>query len=161
MLDAFVNMFSRKDPARTAQNCLARIITRFDMSRISYREGIVPDRRTREERNEAIGVWLFPQHENSKLGHFTVSSGVPAVTYDFRTSGMGILTPTRLKAQRFVVATPDETGNWQFFQCDVRHNTKKAGGWHLIGLQVAALLQPEGEQLAEFRSHTAGICDEE
>ena len=161
MLDSFVKMFSRKDPARAARNCLTRIITRFDMTRISYREGLIEDRRLRQERNEAIGVWIFPQHVNSLKGHFEVAAGVPAVTYDFRSNGMGILTPVKLNYLHFVVATPDETGSWKFFKGDVRHNTRKAGGWYLIGLEVVSMVELESEQFGSFRDHIAGVCEDQ
>lgn len=158
MLDLVTNLFSRRNPQRDAKNCLARIISRYDMSRLSYEEGIEADRRCRDERHVAIGIWLFPQTDDCPAGEFNVEHGVPAVTHDIRSEGLGVMTPISLEQKRFVVATPDESERWRFFQTDVRHNTRKPGGWYMLGLQVTKLVEIEGDQAIEFREHISEVC---
>lgn len=159
MLDIMSRMFSRRDPRRDAQNCLARVISRFDMSRLSYREGIVNDRRSRQERHVAIGVWLFPIVKSGRPCRFNIKKGVPAVTHDIRSEGLGVMTPVRLNESRYVVATPDDETVWRFFEAEVRHNTRKPGGWYMLGLQVNSLVLPESDQMSEFRAHTNSVCE--
>lgn len=160
MLDLVANLFTRNNPKRDAKNCLTRIISRYDMSRLSYEEGIEADRRSKDERHVAIGVWLFPQPENAPVGSLNVDQGVPAVTHDLRSEGLGVMTPVCIDNKRFMVATPDESERWRFFQTEVRHNTRKPGGWYMLGLQVTSLVEIDGDDAANFRRHISQVCSE-
>lgn len=159
MLDIMSKMFTRRDPRRDAQNCLARIISRFDMSKLSYNEGIVEDRRSRQERHLSIGVWLFPIVKSGTPCRFDIEKGVPAVTHDIRSEGLGVMTPVRLHEDRYVVAIPDEGSLWRFFEADVRHNTRKPGSWYMLGMHINSLVLPESDQMIEFREHVTEVCE--
>ena len=155
MLDVVTSLFTRRNPRRDAENALARIMNRFDMNRMEYDSGISSDRRVRNERNVAMGVWLFPCDEGESGGSLDVQAGLPAVTHDLRNDGFGVLTPIALDHQHFAVAAFDE--HWQFFRCVVRHNTQKPGGWYHLGMEVERTLKLDSEQLKAFRVHVESI----
>ena len=134
MLDLVAKFFTRGDPRRDAKIGLARIISRYEMTGLSYKHGIADERRSRDERYVPMGVWLFPCSETATSADLNLSSGVPAVTHNLRIEGFGVMTPVRLKHRHFVVAVPDENDVWRFFRCDVRHNTARPGHWFLLGL---------------------------
>lgn len=158
MLDMVMNMFTRCNPKRDASIALARIISRYDMQCMGYEEGLVEDRRAKEERHVALGVWLFAHPEGQSVADLDFSSGVPAVTHDLRAEGFGVMTPVRLKRNRFLLATPGENDDdWRFFVCEVRHNTRKPGGWYKLGLIVESAVKLDGDQRAEFRDHVAAV----
>ena len=160
MLDAITRLFSKRDSRQEARLGLARIISRYDMIRLCYEEGINVDRRSRDERHIALGIWLFPCAEDATAEDFDINSGVPAVTHDLRCEGIGVMTPLPMDAEHYVVAAPDENGGWRFFKCEVRHSTKKPGGWHLLGLQVDNVLDLDGSTRRAFREYIARICGE-
>ena len=60
MLDVVTSLFTRHDPCREARLGLARIISRYDMTRLSYKQGITAERRSSEERHVAMGGGCFP-----------------------------------------------------------------------------------------------------
>ncbi len=158
MLEVLTNMFTRRDPKQEAALGLARIMTRYDMTRLSYDEGIREDRRHRHERTVALGVWLFPCSKSSLGEDFNTSTGIPAVTHDLRPEGFGIMTPIRSPHEYFIVATCEEGESvWRFFKCLARHNTKQPGGWYKLGLQVERLIVLEGGQRAGFHEHVASV----
>ena len=153
MLDVVVNMFTRRHPQRDATLALTRIMTRYDMSRIAYVEGIVDDRRSGDERNVAFGVWLFPCGPSAKAVDIDLSTGIPAVSHDVRAEGLGILTPVQLKHKNFMVAVQGDKDVWKFFRCRVCHNTSRAGGWFQLGLNTDRVIELESYQRAAFREH--------
>lgn len=159
MLDLVNKLFSGQNARRDAQQGLARIISRYDVSRMCYEEGVVPDRRSREERHVALGVWLIPCDADDRPNDIRVDRALPAVTHDVRSEGVGILTPLMLESQNFVVAMPFENSGFQFYKAVVKHNSDQPGGWHLLGLYVERVIELDGDQRAEFRQHTAEICN--
>ena len=161
MLEVVANLFTRRDPRREARLGLARIISRYDMTCLSYEQGITVERRDRDERHVALGVWLFPCKATAKAADLNIASGVPAVTHDLRSDGFGVMTPVSLKHKHFFVAVPDETDCWRFFKCDVRHNSVKPGNWYLLGLQVDVSILLDGKQRIRFRDHIGEICGAE
>lgn len=156
MLDVVVNMFTRQNPRRNAALALTRIMNRFDMAKLGYDEGLTEDRRSRDERHVAMGVWLFPCGPNDRGNDFSVAGGVPAVTHDLRSQGFGIMTPVKLKHQNFIVAAPDEE-NWRFFRSSVAHNTRKQGGWYQLGLHVDRSIEMDSIQRGKFRAHIEAV----
>lgn len=161
MLEVVSKLFSRRDPRQEAKLGLARIISRYDMTRLSYEQGISDERRCRDERYIALGVWLFPCEAETTAHELNISCGVPAVTYDLRSGGLGVMTPMRLNFRHFVVAVPDEEDTWKFFRCEARHNSVKPGNWYLLGLQVDINLTIEGERRVEFKQHISHICSDD
>ncbi len=160
MLEVVSKLFSRRDPRQEAKLGLARIISRYDMTRLSYEQGISDERRSRDERYIALGVWLFPCEAETTPEELNISNGVPAVTYDLRSGGLGVMTPMFLNHKYFVVAVPDEADSWKFFRCEVRHNSIKPGNWYLLGMQVDIGMAVEGARRIEFKQHISHICAE-
>lgn len=156
MLENVVNMFTRRQPGRDATLAVARIMSRYDMTRLSYGEGLHEDRRSRDERNVATGVWLFPCGPHADAGSLRIAAGVPAVTHDIRPSGFGILTPVKIEEQHFVVAFPDENA-WKFFSAEVCHNTPRPGHWYQLGLKIDRVVELDQSRRAEFRQHITTV----
>ena len=154
MMQSMMNMFTRKDSHRNAVLALARIISRYDLMEISYERGLRDNRREKDEHRVSWGVWLFPCAAKAKARDFTVSNGVPAVTHDIRGEGLGISTPVALKSDYFIVALPDEEDDsWKFFRGEVRHNTRRPGGWFHFGIQIESTINLEQSQVVDFRKH--------
>ena len=99
MLETVVNLFTRRDPRREASVALTRIISRYDMQRLSFEEGIAEERRCREERSVALSVWLFPINDSASTEKYAIDRGVPAVSHNVRAEGFGIMTPVRLESE--------------------------------------------------------------
>ena len=158
MLEAVASLFTRRDPRREAALGLARIISRHEMAGLSYDQGIDQDRRTHDEWHVAMGVWLFRCESTDTAEDVDFSYGVPAVTNDICREGFGVMTPVKLEHEHFVIAVPhDEEDSWQFFRCQVCHNTKRPGNWFQLGIQVQRTIELEGSQRAAFREHIARI----
>jgi hypothetical protein len=158
MLDTVLNMFTRNDSRRNAVLGLARIISRCDLVNLSYETGHREDRRAKGQHYASWGVWLFPCEAGGTATALRISSGVPAVTHDLRSEGLGIMTPVKLKAAHLIVAIPDdEDESWRFFRGEVRHNTRRPGGWHHLGIHVESTITLESPQRVAFREHIQGI----
>lgn len=149
---------------------LARILNRHDVANMTFDSGIEVDRRENRHRNVSWGVWLFPIDSSMKANELHLDHGLPAITQDLRREGIGVMTPMRLDGDQFVIAMPEtavldtfapETSSretvWNFFRCDVRHNTRSPGGWYHLGLQVAEAVELDGGQRNDFREHVASI----
>jgi hypothetical protein len=158
MLEAVTNLFTRRDPRREAALGLARIISRHEMSGLSYDQGIAEDRRIHDEWHVALGIWLFPCESTDEAADIDVSYGVPAVTIDIRRQGFGVMTPVKLQSEHFMIAVPhEEEDSWQFFRCNVCHNTRRPGNWFQLGIQVERTVDLEGTQRVAFREHIQRI----
>ncbi|MEQ9411869.1 MAG: hypothetical protein RIK87_29410 [Fuerstiella sp.] len=157
MLDTVVRMFTRRDPRREAASALTRIMNRHDVIRLSYEDGVFVDRRGRNEKHVAMGVWLFPCAADPEKFGIRVGDGVPAVTHDMRPNGFGIMTPMRLQHHEYAVAVQDEDDSWKFFRCKVRHNTRKPGGWYHLGMEVERVLSPTPAEQTAFHQHVQAL----
>lgn len=170
MLDTVLDMFSLRDPRREAVVGLARILNRHDVSNMAFDAGYEVERRDNDQRKVSWGVWLFPIDAKAKATDFRIDHGLPAVTQDLRREGIGVMTPMQLKGDQFVIAMPEDPvkdtyapeqssgeTTWNFFRCDVRHNTRCTGGWYQLGLQVAETLKLDGEKRTNFRKHIADV----
>ncbi|MEO2016102.1 MAG: hypothetical protein ABGZ53_17210 [Fuerstiella sp.] len=154
MIEAVANLFSRKNPRQKAVLALARIISRHEMAGLGYKQGIADDRRARDERHVALGVWLFPCEAADVATDIDLSFGVAAVTHDIRSEGFGVMTPVKLDREYFVIAVPcEDDDGWQFFRCQVRHNTKAPGSWFQLGIHVERSIDLDGSQRVAFREH--------
>lgn len=171
MLDAVLDLFSRRDPRRDAVVGLARILNRHDVSNIMFEAGYEVERRVHDQRKISWGVWLFPIDAETKATEFRMDGGLPAVTQDLRKEGIGVMTPMQLNGDQFVIAMPENPvldtfdpertpsdPTWNFFRCDVRHNTRCSGGWFQLGLQVAESIKLEAWQSSDFREHIASVA---
>lgn len=170
MLDTVLDLFSRRDPRREAVVGLARILNRHDVANMAFNSRYEIERRDNDQRKVSWGVWLFPIDAKTKASEFRLDRGLPAVTQDLRREGIGVMTPMQLGGDQFVIAMPEEPvldtyapeqsgaePSWNFFRCDVRHNTRCPGGWFQLGLQVAESIRLESSQRIEFREHIAAI----
>jgi len=107
------------------------------------------------------GIWLFPMQKSDKPQDLVPSTAVPAVTQTLRAEGFGVMTPQILDAEYFIIAAPSddsEHANWLFYECDIRHNTQRPGGWYYVGLQIRRLIDLDTEQRIAFRERVAAIC---
>lgn len=173
MLDAVFDLFSRRAPRREAVVGLARILNRHDVANMTFEGGYEAERRDNDQRKVSWGVWLFPISAETKATDFRLDRGLPAVTQDLRREGIGVMTPMQLTGDQFVIAMPEDPvldtyapertaiePRWDFFRCDVRHNTRCTGGWYQLGLQVAESITLDGGQRKDFREHIASIIRE-
>lgn len=173
MLDTVLNLFSLRDPRRDAVVGLARILNRHDVANMAFDAGYEVERRDNQQRKVSWGVWLFPIDAKTKAVNLQIDRGLPAVTQDLRREGIGVMTPMMLSGDQFVIAMPEDpvrdtfapeqsTGvtTWNFFRCDVRHNTRCCGGWYQLGLQVSESIKLDGDQRSQFRQHIAEMIRE-
>ncbi|MEO2027640.1 MAG: hypothetical protein ABGZ23_17340 [Fuerstiella sp.] len=158
MIEAVANLFTRRNSRHEAVLALARIISRHEMAGLGYEQGITDDRRSRDKRHVAMGVWLFPCEAADLAADINLTFGVPAITHDIRSEGFGVMTPVKLNREYFVIAVPCEDDNsWQFFRCRVCHNTKAPGGWFQLGIHVERGIALDGPQRVAFREHIEQI----
>ncbi|MCA9048007.1 MAG: hypothetical protein KDA89_04730 [Planctomycetaceae bacterium] len=161
MLEVVTKIFTRRDPRRDAVLGLARIISRYDMQRLGFEEGISPDRRDRVERHVAVGVWLFPCREDSLGEDLNTETVQSAVTHELRSEGFGVMAAEPFAASHCIIAIPDEEGgSWRFFRCSACHHTRRPGGWYYIGLHVERTVDLDGNQRIAFREHIASAENE-
>jgi hypothetical protein len=123
MLEAVTNLFTRRHPRREAALGLARIISRHEMSGLSYDQGIAEDRRIHDEWHVAMGIRLFPCESIDLAADIDMRHGVLAVTIDIRRQGFGVMTPVKLKREHFMIAVPyKEEASWHLpMQCLPQH----------------------------------------
>ena len=157
MLNSICNVFTGRDPKRQARLSMARIMSRFDLVRLSYNEGIREERRERDEHHVALGVWLFPCEARESTVDIDMSTGMPAVTSDMRAEGFGVMVPTRLTHGAFLVAAPEEEGHWRYFRCTVCHNTAQPGGWYQVGMHVKRTVDLTSGQRAALREYLESV----
>ena len=148
MLDRLTRMFQSQNPKRNAELVFSRIFTKHSFDAMPYREGLVETRRKATSSANAVGVYITerslikgnaPDFENS----------IPAVTVDFRKMGVGVMLRTPLEGYRVIVSIPDKEDAWKFFECEVRHQSRRPGGWYLVGLQLTSIYEiPDPEALA-------------
>ena len=154
MIEAVVNLFTRRNPRRDAVLALARIISRREMAGLGFEQGIADERRARDKRHVALGVWLFPCEAADLAADIDLSFGVPAITHDIRSEGFGVMTPVKLNREYFVIAVPcEDDDGWHFFRCRVCHNTRTPGSWFQLGIQVERSIELDGRQRCAFREH--------
>ncbi len=152
ILNTISNMLHRSDPRRQASIALARLLTRLDLECMAYDEGVVANRRDAQTRHVAIGIWLIPMGENQKLDDVDTKKAIPATTCDLRRHGIGVLTPVRLQAEKYIVAVSDSENVWRFFVSRVRHQSERTGGWTHLGLSVEKIWSPGSLQTMHFRN---------
>jgi len=157
MLNRICNVFTGRDSRRQARLAMARIMTRFDLVRLSFNEGIREERRQRDEHHVALGVWLFPCEARQPTVDVDMSSGMPAVTSDLRAEGFGVMVPTRLTHGAYLVAAPEEEGHWRYFRCTVCHNTAQPGGWYQLGMHVKNMAELTTGQRTAFREYLESV----
>ena len=170
MIHSVLDFFSTRDLSREAVVGLARILNRHDVSHMAFEAGYEVDRRDSEQRNVSWGVWLLPITADADMSKLQLDHSLPAVTQDLRRKGIGVMTPMRLNSNQFVIALPEDTvpdsyaaddspseTRWNFFRCDVRHNTRCTGAWYQLGLQVAEAITLGSVQQNQFREHIAAV----
>ena len=150
MFERITNFFRPEDAQKKASVALARLMSQYEMNGIAYRNEITESRRRSESKQLALGCWVIPfEADRPQILDFTAVS--PAVTYDMRRAGVGVLTFTPIELRNFVIALPDKEGGWRFFECESCHNTIIPGGWTLSGLKLMRLIELEHRDVSVFR----------
>lgn len=152
MMDRVRNFFNPNESRRKASLAMARLLTWHDMHGMSFRENIEASRRKSESRQIALGAWLIPWCEDTPARALNFDLAAPAVTYDLRRTGIGVLTRRPIEFSTITVAMPDLEDVWRFFECQVCHQSRRPGGWTLAGLQVIQLLELDPRDVTYFRS---------
>ena len=148
MLNRLTKLFAPDSPEKKAEIAFARLISQFQMESLPYREGLAASRRGAHSQQVAIGVWLVPCSDSGQ-GDF--ENAIPGVTFDLRRMGIGVLAREKLTCKTVVVAIPDKEDVWRYFDCQVRHRSKRNGGWSLIGLQLRKVVDPMPSDLKTLR----------
>ncbi len=150
MFERITNFFRPEDAQKKASVTLARLLSQYEMDGIAYRNEITQSRRRSESKQLALGCWIIPfEADRPQILDFTAVA--PAVTYDIRRAGVGILTHKTLELKNFVIALPDREGVWRFFECEKCHNSRIPGGWSLSGLKLLRLIELEHRDVSVFR----------
>ena len=152
MLDGIRTLFRAKNSTRDAMNRMGRILSRHSMTRMIYDRELQDERRHSSTIYSSVGVWLFPGSQEN----LSVSSGIPAVTRDLRTGGIGIMSLIPVMTEAVVVAIPDEE-QWTFLECVTRHKTTESGGWFQMGVEVTKEVRPASEAFLEFERRCKAI----
>ena len=151
MLDRFTKLFNPENPRKKAEMAFARLVSEVSLGSLPYRGGLSETRRRAKSQPTAIGVWLIPCNEPQTVQpDFT--NAIPAVTFDLRNMGIGVLVRQHLECD-VVVAIPDKQENWHSFECEVRHQSQRPGGWYQVGLQVQSIFEPSLTEMTLLRSH--------
>ena len=150
MFERITNFFRPEDAQKKASVALARLLSQYEMDGIAYRNEITQSRRRSESKQLALGCWIIP-FEVDRPQIIDFAAVAPAVTYDMRRAGVGILTHNALELKNFVIALPDKEGVWRFFECEKCHNSRIPGGWNLSGLRLLRLIELEHRDVQVFR----------
>lgn len=152
MLNRLTRMFQPQNPRRDAELVFSRIITQHTFDSMPYREGVFETRRKTASSANAVGVYVterrvtrgnMPDFENS----------IPAVTVDFRQMGVGVMLRVPLDGYHVIVSIPDKEDTWKFFDCEVRHQSRRPGGWHLVGLQLKSIYEVQDSEASVIRKY--------
>ena len=150
MFERITNFFRPEDAQKKASVALARLLSQYEMDGIAYRNEITQSRRRSESKQLALGCWIIPfEVDRPQILDFTAVA--PAVTYDMRRAGVGVLTHSPVEIKNFVIALPDKEGTWRFFECEKCHNSRIPGGWNLSGLRLLRLIELEYRDVQVFR----------
>lgn len=152
IFNSLTSILNRSNPRCKASMTLSRIMTQLDLRDLPYDEDVDQNRRQDVTRHVSIGIWLIPMEVNQSPSNVDTSHALPAVTCDMRRQGIGVLVPTNLQAEGFIVAVADPDAVWRFFLTEVRHVSSRPGGWHQRGLDVVKTIDLESLQLLHFRN---------
>lgn len=159
IFNSLTSILNRPNPRRKASMALSRIMTQLDLRDLPYEQGVDTNRRQDGTRHVSIGIWLVPIEDNQSPSSVDTSLALPAVTCDMRRQGIGVLVPTNMRAQRFLVAVADMDDVWRFFLTEVRHVSSRPGGWHQVGLDVMKTIDLESLQMQHFRNRLHTFAD--
>ena len=159
IFNSLTSILNRPNPRRKASMALSRIMTQLDLRDLPYEQGVDTNRRQDGTRHVSIGIWLVPIEDNQSPSSVDTSLALPAVTCDMRRQGIGVLVPTNMRAQRFLVAVADMDDVWRFFLTEVRHVSSRQGGWHQVGLDVMKTIDLESLQMQHFRNRLHTFAD--
>ena len=159
IFNSLTSILNRPNPRRKASMALSRIMTQLDLRDLPYEQGVDTNRRQDGTRHVSIGIWLVPIEDNQSPSSVDTSLALPAVTCDMRRQGIGVLVPTNMRAQRFLVAVADMDDVWRFFLTEVRHVSSRPGGWHQVGLDVMKTIDLESLKMQHFRNRLHTFAD--
>ena len=154
MLDRLTRLFKPENPRRNAEKAFSRLINQSTLDSLLYREGLAESRRQSTGQTNAVGV-LVMERRITLNDRPDFENPFPAVSIDFRQLGIGILLRSRIEGPTVIVAIPDKEDVWRLFECEVRHQSRRPGGWFQVGLRIFAIYQPTDMEMAEFRIHAS------
>ena len=157
MLSGIRSLFRANNPRNNALSKMARIVSHYSMARMIFERGLENDSRNVQTLYTSVGVWLFP----GAAKDISIKAGIPAVTRDLRSGGLGIMSLLPVMTETAVIAVPDEE-RWTFLECEVRHRNVAPGGWHQIGIQVKNDVHLDVETIFEFERRcksVMGACE--
>lgn len=152
MLNRLTRLFRPEDPRRIAEMAFSRLITQCTLDSLQYREGLAETRRHTAGQTYAVGVLAMEPKIASNDGP-DFDNPIPGVTIDFRHLGIGILLQRRLDSPTVIVAIPDKEEARRMFECEVRHQSRRPGGWYQVGLKILANYQPTDVETIAIRAH--------
>lgn len=153
MLTEIRNLFRPANQRRDALNSMARIVSRYGMTRLVYERGLEEDKRESNTIYASAGVWMFPGLSES----LDVSNSIPGVTRDLRPSGLGIMSLLPVLTPALVVAIPDDEERWSFVECEVRHKAVVPGGWHSLGVEITGSVDLAVDTIIAFNKRCAKV----
>lgn len=152
MLNRLTRLFKPENPRRSAEIAFSRLITQSTLDSLVYREGLANTRRRSVAQTNAVGV-LMMERKIALNNSPDFENPVPAVSIDLRQLGIGILLRSRLEGATVIVAMPDKENFWRYFECEVRHQSRRPGGWLQVGLKILSIYYPTDPEMAAIRIH--------
>lgn len=153
MFDRLARIFQPEDKQKKAGIVLARLLSQHNLESLPFREGIVATRRGGNAQPMSVGVWMIPFDGSPAESLQNLEQSIPGITSDGRRQGIGVLCRDRVAAERLLVAVPDKESVWRFFDCEVKHQTSRPGGWYLLGLHIDRIIDLDPAEVTQFRRH--------
>jgi len=154
MLNRFAKLFNAETPRKKTEMAFARLVSQASLESMPYIGGLSETRRNDKSQATAIGVWMIPcKDTEGQTVQPDFTKAIPAVTFDLRRMGVGVLMRQHLNCNVFIVAIPDKEETWRLFECDVRHQSQRLGGWYQVGLQAQSIFEPTLTEMTLLRSH--------
>lgn len=107
---------------------------------------VYTDDRGEPRSNFCIGIWVVPMNDE----HPDVSAAFTAVTKDFSSTGIGVVTNCSITTQTVMLCLPS-AGEGRFVQGHVRNCRPLGAGWFHYGIEAVELIDPaEYAELSQF-----------
>ena len=155
-----MKLFGARDPKEKSTLALARMLSQYDMSSMPFENALAESKRRDQPRPITVGTMVVPMAAKQTAATADFSLAQPMVTCDLRREGIGIFTTRRQEVPAFIVALADSEDSWKFFTCELRHQSRRPGGWWHLGLLVQNLYDPDIGQMQDFRARLKQVFGE-
>ena len=149
---SILKLFGARDPKEKASLALARMLSQYDMASLPFENQLTDTRRRDQSRPISLGAMALPMAAKQAESSVDFSQAQPMNTCDLRREGIGILSTRRQECPRLIVAIADSEESWKFFCCEIRHQSRRPGGWWQLGLKIKSLYDPSACQMQDFRA---------